>query len=232
MFTTWGESVRGSFVDVWGGVSGFVPSLVFAFVLFVLGWAVGGFLGKIVSQIVGALKIDSILKGAKIDTVFHKAGVSLNTGNFIGGLIKWFVILVFLIASFDILKLTQVTAFLQQIVVLYLPNVIAAAFILIVAVLIADTMQKIVAGSANAAGIKSANFIGLVTKWSIWIFAVLMALLQLGIVAQLINTLFMGVVVAGALAFGLSFGLGGQHVAAEILSKLKHDVSSRNIVGE
>ena len=62
------------------------------------------------------------------------------------------------------------------------------------------------------------------TKWSVLVFAFLAALLQLGIVPSLIQTLFTGFVAALTLAIGLSFGLGGKEVAAEFLGKLKKEV--------
>ena len=124
-------------------------------------------------------------------------------------------------ASFDVLGLNQVNDFLQQVVLLYLPQVIVAVLILLVTALIADAMQSLVVGSAKAAEVKSANFLGSVTKWSIWVFAILMALFQLGVAAPFLQTLFTGFIVALALALGLSFGLGGKDTAKRILEKME-----------
>ena len=82
-------------------------------------------------------------------------------------------------------------------------------------------MQSLVVGSAKAAEVKSANFLGSVTKWSIWVFAILMALFQLGVAAPFLQTLFTGFIVALALALGLSFGLGGKDTAKRILEKME-----------
>ena len=129
------------------------------------------------------------LERAGFGNVMKRAGFELNAGGFLGGLVKWFVIVAFLVASFDVLGLSQVNVFLQNVVLLYLPQVIVAVLILLVAVVIADAMQKVVVGSARAAQIRSANFLGAVTKWSIWIFALLTALVQLGIAVGFIQTL-------------------------------------------
>jgi len=156
-----------------------------------------------------------------------KAGFNLNAGAFIGGLIKWFFIIVFLVAALDVLKLTQVNQFLQNVVLSYLPQVIVAMFILLVAVVIAEAMQKVVVGSARAANIKSANFLGAATKWAIWIFAILTTMIQLGIAVSFIQTLFTGVIIAFSLAIGLSFGLGGQEAAAGYIEKIRHEIADR-----
>jgi len=217
---TWSEVLTQSFQDLWMGVVGFVPNLVVAVVIFIAGWIVGSLLGRVVSQIVKSLKIDNALKSAGSEELLSRAGFQLNSGKFLGGLVKWFIIVVFLVASFDVLGLSQVNDFLQQVVLLYLPQVIVAVLILLVAALIADAMEKVVSGSARAAEVKSANFLGSVTKWAIWVFAILMALYQLGVAAAFVQTLFTGFVVALALATGLAFGLGGRDTASKILDKM------------
>ena len=87
-------------------------------------------------------------------------------------------------------------------------------------------MQKVAVGSAKAAEVKSASFLGGVTRWAIWVFAILIALSQLGIAAQFMFTLFTGVVAMLALAGGLAFGLGGRDAAQKYLERLRRDISS------
>ncbi|OHA18382.1 MAG: hypothetical protein A2836_03290 [Candidatus Taylorbacteria bacterium RIFCSPHIGHO2_01_FULL_45_63] len=222
--TTWSEVLQGSFQDIWLGVAGFLPKLVIALIIFIIGWVVAMVIDKAVSQIIKSVKLDSLLKTAKVEDALNKAGFELDSGAFVGGLVKWFIVIVFLVASLDVLGLTQVNIFLQQVVLLYLPQVIIAVLMLLVAVVIADAMQKLVVGAAKAAGITSANFLGSVTKWAIWIFALLAALLQLGIATQFIQTFFTGVIVALSLAFGLSFGLGGQDAAARYIEKFRGEI--------
>ena len=219
----WSDVLAQSFQDLWMGVVGFVPNLVVAIVIFVAGWIVGSLLGRVVSQITKSLKVDNALRSAGTEAVLNKAGFRLNAGKFLGELVKWFVNIAFLVASFDVLGLSQVNDFLQQVVLLYLPQVIVAVLILLVAALIADAMENVVKGSAKAAEVKSANFLGTVTKWAIWVFAILMALYQLGVAAAFVQTLFTGVIVALALATGLAFGLGGRDSAARVLKKLEDE---------
>jgi small-conductance mechanosensitive channel len=120
-----------------------------------------------------------------------------------------------------------VNQFLQQVVILYLPRVIVAVFVLLVSAVIAETMQRIVVGASRAAEIKHSNFLGSVTRWSIWIFAILTALYQLGVAQALIQTFFTGFVVAFALAVGLAFGLGGQDAASKYLAHLSSEFSTK-----
>ena len=176
-----------------------------------------------------ALRVDHALKTAGFDDVVSRAGYKLDSGAFVGALVKWFVILVFLLGVFSALGLTQVTFFLQQIVIGYLPNVIVAVLILLVGAVIAEVAEGLVSGSARAAGITAAGLVGTIARWSIWIFALLAALSQLQIAQSILQTLFTGVVIALALAFGLSFGLGGQEAAARFIEKTRDNMSSRKM---
>lgn len=224
---TWGDVLSRSFQNLWGGVIAFLPQLVFAILIVVIGWLIGALIGRVVAQIIRSLRVDEGLRKAGVEEALSRGGISLNTGAFVGGLIKWFIILVFLVAALDVLNLDQVNDFLQGVVLFYLPQVIIAVLILLVAAVIGDVMQKIVTTSAKTAEIRSARFLGSFTKWSIWIFAVLAALFQLNIASTFIQTIFTGVVVALSLAIGLAFGLGGQEAAARFIEKTRQEISHK-----
>ena len=138
---------------------------------------------------------------------------------------KWFFIIIFLIASLELLGLTEVTIFLRTVVLGYLPQVIVAVLILLVAAVLAEAAQKVIAGSAKGAGLSSGNLLGTIARFAIWIFAILAALNQLQVATDFIQPLFTGFVVALALAFGLAFGLGGQQAAAKFIDKMKDEIN-------
>ncbi len=219
----WGDVFTRSLQGVWYGVARFVPNLIIALVIFAIGWVLAALIERLVESLFKALKVDAALKSAGLEEVVKRAGHNLNSGWFVGMLVKWFVIVVFLLASFDVLGLNQVNAFLTQ-VVSYLPQVIVAVIILMVAVVVGNAMHKLVVASARAAHIHSAELLGRITKWSIWIFALLAALYNLGIAPALIQTVVMAVFAGGALAIGLAFGLGGKEVAQKLIEKTTHNV--------
>lgn len=223
---TWSDVLSLSFKNLWLGVVGFVPNVIVAVIIVLLGWGLGSLLGRVVSQIVKAIKVDEALKKAGVEDFLNRGGLNLNSGNFLGGLVRWFVILVFLVGALEVLKLSQVTAFLRDIIN-YLPQVIVAVLILIAAGLVADAMKKVVLSSAMTAEISSAGFLATVTKWTIWVFAILVALSQLGIASGFIQTIFTGLVVALSLGLGLAFGLGGQEAAGRLVEKMGKEMSSK-----
>lgn len=222
--TTWADVLAASFQNLFYGLVAFIPNLLVAVIIFIIGWLVGAGLGRLIAQVINSLRVDQALRSAGVERVLERAGFTLNSGAFVGMLVKWFFILVFLVASLEVLGLTQVTEFLRGVVLTYIPQVIVAVLILLAAAVIADVVQRLVTGAARAGNLQAANLLGTVARWAIWIFAILVALDRLG-VSPLVQTLFTGVVVALSLAFGLAFGLGGQQAAAKYISKVQEEIS-------
>jgi len=224
VFNTWADVLSQSFQNLFYGLVAFIPNLVIAIVIFIVGWLIGVGLGRVVAQIVGALRVDHALRSTGIERLLSRAGFELSSGRFLGFLVKWFFIIVFLVASLDVLNLTVVNLFISDVVLGYLPQVIVAVLILFVAAVVAEAAESLVKGSAKAASIHAAGFLGKVARYSIWIFAILAALAQLNVATAFVQTLFTGVVIAVALALGLSFGLGGQASAARYLENLRSEI--------
>src|SRR3989344_2130113 len=216
--------IQTSFYGIWNGFAEFVPKLLAAIVIFLIGWAIANLLGKVVMHIVQSVKLDSLLRSARVEEILARGGFKLDSGAFLGGLVRGFLIVVVLVASLVVLCLNQVNVFLQG-VLAYLPKVIAAVLIMLAAVLIAEFLARVVSGAAQAVAVKSSNFLGTATRWVIWIFAVLAALDQLNIATAFANILFTGVVVAFSIAAGLAFGLGGQDAAGKFIEKLKGEIA-------
>ncbi len=208
-----GESLAGVLIKV----INFLPNLIIALILIVLGWLFGGILGRAVSHLVHVLKIDSALNKAGLSQMLN--GVNFSMAKVLGGLIKWVVILSFLMAATQQVGLDTFAAFFWYIIE-YIPNVIVAVMILIASFLLADFVAKIVSGSARAAGVNG-RVAGGISRYTIIIVGVLAGLTQLNIASGFMQILFTGLVAALSLALGLAFGLGGRDAAAKALNKLE-----------
>ena len=216
-----------SLLGLWYGFINFVPSLLLAIIIFLVGWVLGSVVGKAIAQVISALKLDKLFESAGAHDMMERIGVKLNIGKFFGVIVKWFIIIVFLMASLQIVGLTQVNDFLRTVVLLYLPKVIISAIVLVIATILADAMKNIVVVSSKAANISSANMLGAITKYAILGFAFIIALSELGIATYFMQVLFMGLIVMLALAGGLAFGLGGKDAAARAIDNISKDLSSK-----
>ncbi|HMN19705.1 MAG TPA: hypothetical protein PKA31_03895 [Candidatus Moranbacteria bacterium] len=223
---TWGEAVTMSLLDLWGRFVGFVPALVGAILVLAIGFLIASLVGKVVSRAVGITRLDQAIDRMRLARHMRESGMEISAAGFFGELVRWFLVLVFLMAATDILGLDQVTDFLNSII-LYLPNVVVATVILAIALLLANFVYSVVRSSTHAAGIMSATLLATISKWAIFVFGLLAALIQLGIAASLVNTIFIGLVAAISLATGLAFGLGGRDEAANILRKLREEIAVR-----
>lgn len=227
LLQSWGLVFSQSLIGLWYEFINFVPSFLGAIIIFLVGWIVASVVGKATTQLVSVLKIDKLFESAGANSFINRAGFKLNVSGFVGGLIKWFIIVVFLMASLQIVGLTQVNNFLQEAVLYYLPKVVIASLVLIIATILADAMKKLVSASAQAANIRSANMLGSVTSYAIWIFAFVIALSELGIASAFMQILFTGLIAALALALGLAFGIGGKEAAARAIENISKDMSSK-----
>lgn len=223
----WLDILTSSFQASGAAVVGFVPNIIGALIVFIIGWIIAVGLGKLVKQVVDAIKVDQVLEKMGVKEVLEKADLRLDSGAFVGALVRWFLIIVFLLAVTEILRLPEVTGFLRD-VLLYVPNIIIAVVIMLAAVLLANVSHRIVKASVSAAGLASADFLATLTRWAIFVFAFLAALIQLGIAPALINTLITGLIAMLAIAGGLAFGLGGKEYASQLIEKVRRDMGSHS----
>jgi small-conductance mechanosensitive channel len=226
LLQTWGEVFSQSLIGLWYGFINFLPGLLGALIIFIIGWAIASLIGKAITQLVAVLKVDKLFESAGANDFMTRAGLKLSISRFVGGIVKWFIVVVFLMASLEIVGLTQVNDFLREAVLYYLPKVVIAALVLVIATVLADAMKKLVKASAQAANISSANMLSSITFYAIWIFAFIIALSELGIATAFMQILFTGFIAALAIALGLSFGLGGKEAAGRAVNKIASDMSS------
>ncbi len=188
--------------------------------MFVIGWFISVGIGKLITEILKKLRFNKIFEKGDWKNALDKAEIKVDPSGFVGAIIKWILVIVFLQISVGILGWTDFSVLLGK-VIAYLPNVVVAALIFVVAVIVADIIQKVVVAAAEGARFTYTRTAGAIIKWAIWLFAILAILRQLIIVPELVDALF-GALVYGVVAvFVIAFGLGGKDVAAEFLQDLK-----------
>jgi hypothetical protein len=214
------DATVSSLFNVWAGVITFIPSLIGAIIVLIIGMIIASALKTLVEKILDAVKLDNLLRKIEIEKFFQRAGVSLNSGKFFGSLVYWFFAIVFILVAADILKLEGLSQFLKQ-VVLYVPNIILASLIMLATIVVANFLRTLVRSSVAGAKLHASKFLGTAVWWATVIFGILAALIQLGIAPSLLNTIITGIVAMLAIAGGIAFGLGGKDYAAYLINKLK-----------
>ncbi|MFH0854603.1 MAG: hypothetical protein V1891_03870 [bacterium] len=216
---TWGEVITNSFQNLWIKVISFLPNVIIAILFLAVGLLVAKFFSKFITRTLKYLYFDKAADSIGIKEELSKMGIKVDLSKVVGLVVNWFFIIVFLVAAADILKFTQITEFLNK-VLIYIPNVIIAVVILILGVVFANFIHGVVNTSVHVVSLESAEFIASLAKWAILVFAVMAALVQLNIASELVSVLFKGVTAMLAIAGGIAFGLGGQDKAKRVIDKL------------
>lgn len=219
-----GEVIAVSLQGLYDRLAAFVPVLVVAIIVLILGWLVGAGLGNIVQKILEAIKVDSLASTLGLDKLSARMGRKLSVAGFGNWLVKWFFIIATFVAAADILGLSQVSSFLYGQVIPYFGNVIVAVAILLVGMIAANFLHGVVRHSLQAGGLHTSDTLALVSKWAVLVFAFLAALAELRVAAGFVQDLFRAFVAMLAIAGGLAFGLGGREHARKALDAIEKDV--------
>lgn len=224
---TWLDTLIVSLQRLWIRVADLLPNLIGAIVVLIIGLIVASGLERLVERIVYYLKVDHLLRQVGLESFLQRGSVKLNAGHFLGQLVYWFFLLVFILTASDILGFNALSAFIQN-VLNYIPNVIVAALILLVAFVGANFVRGLIRASVMGARLHAARTLGMIAWWGVVVFGFLAALFQLGVAEPLIQTLIAGLVAMLALAGGLAFGLGGKEHADAWLAKIKEEMNHRS----
>ena len=219
MILDWYSVTIDALQNLWQGFVAFVPALIGAVVVFVVGWSISVGLGKLIAEILKKIRFNQIFEKGNWDEALAKADIKVDASAFIGAIVKWVFVVVFLMAAVEVLGLKGFAGFLGNIIG-YLPNVVVAAFILVVTVIITDILEKVVRAAVESIKVGYGQVVAAIIRWSIWVFAILAILIQLQVAPSLIQTLFTGLIAVIVIAAGLDFGLGGKEVATDILRDL------------
>ncbi len=221
----WGQAVLTSFTTALALIFSFIPKLIGFLVIILVGWLIAKALGKAVTFLLRKLGFDNFSNRIGLTRFEQRMGIRLDPADFLGRIVFWFIILVFLVPAFDTLGLTSVNSILNAFIA-YIPNVFVAVLILFLGLLLATVVADIVRGATATARIGNPNVFAEISRWSIILFATLMALTQLQIATALVVELFGAIVFGSALAFGLAFGLGGRDTAKRLLDRGEQALSN------
>jgi hypothetical protein len=190
----------------------FLPKLIGAIIIFVVGLIVAKLIKMGVVKLLKLVRLDSAAEKTGLQSFLQKGNITKTSSEILGSLIYWFIMILVMIASLDALGLPIVSDILNDIF-LYIPNVVAAIIILL------GLLSAVVRTAASNAGLTTAEALGKTALYAVIFFSASIALLQLGIGEEIVASAFIIAFGAAALALALAFGLGGKEMAAEYLKR-------------
>lgn len=223
-YTTYQAVVVQALADLYAKTLTYLPNLVAAIIVVIIGWLLAIFLSKVVLKVLEIIKIDQLANQLGLKNLSEKVGKKLSLANLGAWIVKWFFFLGSFIAAADILGLQEVSAFLYQDVLSYAGHVVVAMAVLLLGMLAANFFSGIVVATVKASGLHNGEALGTITKWAILAFTVIAALSQLQIATAFLQDLFRAIVAMLAIAGGLAFGLGGRDHAKKVLDSVENSL--------
>ena len=205
-----------SWNEVWSAFLSFLPSVIGAIIIFVVGIFIAGWGKRLIEEVLRIVKFESLSTSSGFARYLERADMKLTASQLLGSIFKWILLLVFFIAAVEILGLTVVSVVLTNLLG-YIPNVLAAALIFGAGFIIANFSENLVRGAFTTIDHQTAKPVGKLAHWVILVVAFFAAVDQLKIAPTLIDTFFQGLTWTLVLILGLSFGLGGKEFVAKIL---------------
>lgn len=202
----------------------FLVSILLVLIILIVGWLISKLIRAVVTKGLRAVKLDELSDSIELDKLLEKGGISYSLSELIGVICYWLALLVTFMVAINAMGLTVAADLLKQIVA-YIPNVIAAIFILILGMFVATLLRNIVQTAANNAGLSQGKLLSKIVEAIVIVFAAFVALEQLNIgirITELTLSIILGSI---GLGLALAFGLGCKDTAGryvnELVEKLK-----------
>lgn len=196
----------------------FLPKLIGAVIIFVLGLLLARLVKFAVEKLLRLVRLDTAGEKTGLIEILRKGNIFKTPSEIVGSLSYWFITILVIIATLDALGLPIVSDMLDD-VFLYLPNVVAAIIVLILGILFGNLLSAVIRTASSNAGLTAADGLGKTAFVAIICFSGAIALVQLGIGAEVVSAAFVILFGAAALAAALAFGLGGRELAAGYLKR-------------
>ncbi len=207
-------------------ISQFLVNVLLVVIILIIGWIIAKIIKTLVTKLLRAIKLDQLSDRIDLDNILAKGGISYSLSELIGVICYWLALLITFVVAINAIGLTVAADLLNRIV-LYVPNIIAAVFILILGMFVATLLSSIVKTAANNAGVSQAKLLGKVVEVVVIIFAVAITLEQLGIAAKVIELTISIILASLGLSVALAFGLGCRDLAAKFISDLIENLKSK-----
>ena len=205
-------------------VGQFLVSILLVIFILIVGWAISIFIKFVVTRGLMLVRLDELSDFIELETILEKGGIGYSLSELIGVICYWIGILVTFVVAINAVGLAIAADLLNRII-LYVPNVVSAVFILILGMFAATVLKNIVVTTANNSGLPYGKLLGKVSEVIVIAFAIFIGLEQLNIGVGTIHLILSIALGSVGLGFAIAFGLGCKDtvgkLVADFLEKLK-----------
>lgn len=216
----WGSLVIDPIREMLTKIMGYLPVLLGALLILIIGWIVARVIRSIVDTVLKVVRFDAIADKAGISEMLNKGGMKITARQVLSSLVYWLIMIMVLAMVANAMALPKAADILTSLFA-YVPKIIAALLVLMVAMFLANFVSGIVRTVAGNAKLPKPELLAGITRWAIIIFALTIALSQLGIAPRLVSATFNIVLGGIVLALALAFGLGGKDSAGRYLEEMR-----------
>ena len=222
----WGNLIVDPIREMLTRIMAYLPVLLGALVILIVGWIVAKAIKRIFDWVLKVVRFDTLADKAGISKILSKGDLKISAREVVSSIVYWLIIIMVLVMAVDALGLPKASDVLASLFA-YIPKVIAALLVLVVAMFLASFVSGIVSTAAGNANLPKPEILAGISRWAIIVFAVTISLAQLGVAPLLVTTTFNIILGGVCLALALAFGLGGKDAAARYLEELKQKRSQK-----
>ncbi len=204
----------------------FVINVLLVLIILLIGWIISKLVKSLVTKLLKTIKVDELAKRIELDTLLSKGGITYSLSDLIGAIFYWLALLVTFVVAINSIGLTVAADLLNK-VILYVPNIIAAIFILILGMFVSTMLKNIVQTAATNAGLSQAKILAQGVEVVVIMFVVLITLEQLNIAARIIELTITILLASLGLGCAIAFGLGCKDIAGKFMAETIEKVKSK-----
>ncbi len=213
----WRQVLVNSVAELGQTLAAFLPKLVATFVILIAGWLVSRLVATLAERVIRRVGLDRAARHVGVTGTLERAGLAAPASRIVAQLVFWVLMLTFLLSAVETLGLTAVTGTIDRLIG-FLPNVIAAALLFLLGLLLARLVRNLVSSGAAAADLGAAARLGALAETTVAVVAAAVALEQLGIETSVVVMVLAAVVGTLALTLGIGLALGARPVVSQILA--------------
>ncbi len=212
------EVIQAGFEDAIGTMVSYLPKIIGAIIILLVGWLVGRAAGRILSRVLDKIGVDDAIDKTIIGDTIKRSGMT--TVGCFDVLIRWFVYIIFIMAAVNVLGIQMLTEFMYQIGA-YIPYLIAGVLMLVIGLILVNMVMGWIGGQLSSSEVAFADVITLILKALFSLLVIVLTLDQLLIDTTIIYTFLVpltwGLAAGIAIAMGISLGWGIKEIVAEYM---------------